>query len=241
MNYLFPGFFFIFLFLGNTQAQQHQWEVGIGLRPSTLEENPFSIIAKKNMWKGIAFRFGVGGLFKRGNELVFEKYPYLPASTPEEYNSRFPNGAGYEYEQVNTKFSLSSFLGVQYGKRKGNLYFYGATDLSFSYQWLEEAVDEVRFNPTRTEEETYLFVTEGFERVDKFSIHQSIGIQYFVLSNVSVSLEGGGFYSYNFVNTDRRSFITDQGWSGAPSTNQNEQTYEFGFSLLNILSINYHF
>lgn len=232
-----------------TFSQNSQWEFGVGLRPLTLKEEPYSLILKRHLSRHTALRFGASVIFTKQNE----KYAndVLFADTP--YMFR------YDYELIDRKFFGTAFIGFQYGKRKNNFYWYGATDFSFKYK-----IDGKRFpnedyitwggdiTPILRPGELIEWTNFDDIKTISYGVRQSFGFQYFVNQSVSVSLEASIFYEINSVKrtnfygyvcrpVDIPPSIPAICYSGGEGLKYYNDTYLLGISPLTFLSFNYHF
>jgi hypothetical protein len=239
----------VFLIFNTTlsYSQNSQWEFGVGLRPLTLKEEPYSLILKRHLSRHTALRFGASVIFTKQNEKYANDVPF--ADTPYVFR--------YNYELVDRKFFGTAFIGFQYGKRKNNLYWYGATDFSFKYK-----IDGKYF----PKEEFYvsdrspilpsggLVVWADFDdtKTINYGVRQSFGLQYFINQNVSVSIESSVFYEIN--STKRKNYqhyfcrtsdvpitIPSICYSGGERLSTDDDTFFMGISPLTFLSFNYHF
>jgi hypothetical protein len=233
-------------------SQNSQWEFGVGLRPLTLKDEPYSLILKRHLSRHTALRFGASVIFTKQNERYADDVHF--ADTP--YMFR------YDYELIDRKFFGTAFIGFQYGKRKNNFYWYGATDFSFKYK-----IDGKRFpnedyiiwgSDSRAPQPILrlgeLIEWTNFDDVKTISygIRQSFGFQYFVNQSVSVSLEASIFYEINSVKrtnflgyvfrpVDIPLSIPAIGYGAGEGLSYRYDTYLLGISPLTFLSFNYHF
>jgi hypothetical protein len=231
-------------------SQNSQWEFGVGLRPLTLKEEPYSLILKRHLSRNTAIRFGASVIFIKQNERYAKYFSFADTG----YMFR------YDYELIDRKFFGTAFIGFQYGKRKNNFYWYGATDFSFKYK-----IDGKRFSNedyiVPSDEKIsprvppgQLIVWADFDDIKKitYGIRQSFGLQYFVNQSVSVSLEASVFYEVNTIN--RQNYYAHVfrpvdippttpafGYGGGKGFLFNYDTYLLSVSPLTFLSFNYHF
>jgi hypothetical protein len=224
-------------------SQNSKWEFGVGLRPLTLKEEPYSLMVKRFLSRGVAVRFGFGALYSE-KESHHSDYHYN--SFVEDYIFN------YEYTQIDKNLYTSAFLGIQYGKRKNNFYWYGATDFSFRYTAeIASSPNGITVKYQNLQPGDYLKIPNQLQ--DKNSvigIRQNIGIQYYFNTNVSVSLEGGIYFEQKLLKR-----LQCSGYSGRPVLFDRfvfayncpdglEESYQFnqlGISPLSMLTFYYHF
>jgi hypothetical protein len=246
--FTFKGIYaFVFLISTTTLtfSQNSQWEFGVGLRPLTLKEEPYSLILKRHLSRHTALRFGASVIFTKQNEKYAFETPF--ADTPYVFR--------YNYELVDRKFFGTAFIGFQYGKRKNNLYWYGATDFSFKYKidgkYFPEGNASVQlYSATFPTSELIIWSNTTDLKTINYGIRQSFGLQYFINQSISISLEAGIFYEINqstgenYVRYGYRSIdrpIYEQPIIGSNISWIKDDTYLLGFSPLTFLSFNYHF
>ena len=195
--YLFKGIYLTFLLMFITTfsfSQNNNWEIGISLRPLTLKEDPYSFIVKKFISRNNALRFGASFMYKQKNDYSEYIHPY---------NIQDSFDYKHFYMRTDKELNATCFVGIQYGKRKNNFYWYGASDFSFRYT--ANVTDIPSFSaggigPKGIRPGDF-FTVAAFDNEKMFGlgIHQSIGIQYFINNNVSVAIEGGLFFERYYL------------------------------------------
>lgn len=236
---------FSLLYLAPTLcAQNERWELGVGLSPLSLQEEPLSLLLKYH-WSDVwALRVGLGGNYtERSEDHSYLHHPYSDTM----YN------LSYEYLQVDKKLNARLFLGLQYGKKKADFYWYGATDLYIRYKNEKTELPEGIFYPGRLVlplGEVLVTFQGADRRTLGFGIRQSAGFQYFINRFVSLSVEGGIFYEWLKVRKDgfgrfvSRSEIPDGSGGGIGSyiyPTVYDENYGLGVSPVTFLIFNYHF
>ena len=242
--YLFKGIYLTFLLMFITTfsfSQNNNWEIGIGLRPLTLKEYPYSIIVKKYLSSRSALRLGISAVYNQKDE----RHTYTRGANTDDYY------VDYEYDRVDKNLYTSSFIGIQYGKRKNDFYCYAATDFSFNYK-LEKGnlPNGILYRSHKLSLGEYI-ETARFSKKNKFEygLKQSVGIQYVISPSFSVSLESGIYYQVNRTKRKDYSYslyrseipLDVVGVISASETPVKELSHQLGFSILSFLIFNYHF
>lgn len=184
---------FCFLFTSTLFSQDNKWEIGVGLRPLTFNEDPYSFIAKKFLSRNTALRFGASFIYKQKNDYTEYIHPYV------EDSFRY----GHYYMQTDKNLNATSFIGFQYGKKKNGFYWYFATD--FSLRYTQKRTDIPVFNAGGYEGKGIkpgdFFTIASFsnEKIFGLSFNQNIGIQYFINSKISIAIEGGLFWERYYL------------------------------------------
>ena len=231
-------------------AQYGKWEVGVGLRPLNLKDEPYNFILKKHLSSRIALRFGAGVIY---NEKSSAHYFFRTYFYPDTIHR-----LAYEYNQVNKNLYASSFLGIQYGQkfdgsfaRKHSFYFYGATDFIFKYEMEKAEIPYLSFfliQPVLKPSEYYVVANLGQTKALSLGVRQSIGFQFFLSNSISLSIEGSfQYFATSLRKNENYSWIqhinNDQpGAIGftilAP---RKDHVYQFNMSPLTFLTISHHF
>jgi hypothetical protein len=234
---------FCMLFTSTLFSQDHNWEIGVGLRPLTWNEDPYSFIAKKYLSRNTALRFGASFLYKQKDDYTEYIHPYPEDSFS--YRSF--------YTRTDKKLNASAFIGFQYGKKKNTFYWYGATDFSARFNKNTPIVNGIYgdfrpfINGIRPGD---LFIYGPFfkDKILGVGIRQNFGIQYFINTNISVSIEGGAcFERYylrrsGFMQYTMASLKSDALHTGVQFYQPKELwQYDFHVSLLSFLIFFYHF
>ncbi len=184
------GILFLLCFTSALFAQDRNWEIGIGVRPLHLKEDPYSFIAKKFLSRNTALRFGASFYYNQKNNYVEYIHPYTNQDI-----------FGYQhfYTQTDKKLNATCFLGFQYGKRNNRFYSYGATDVSLRYKMVDTDIPSFSFN-VASQSPGYINIKPGDfftvasfskDKVIGFTVHQSFGIQFSINTTMSLALEGG--------------------------------------------------
>ena len=227
------------------QYRADKWEVGVSVIPFTADDEPYMFIGKRYLKENNAFRIGIGGRYEFDREDVEE---LISTELGPSYQ------LSYQYEQETNNLKLAGFIGFQYGKRKNDLDFYGATDFTFMYEWDKIDLPEgVRYNTFDIPiGEYYLIAPLYTNKVMSFGFRQSFGLQYSITKSVSISLEGGvgvqvkrynrQEFTYSIASFNR---ITEPEYSPSFGYSIKAPKVDWAQSLLikpvSILSINYHF
>ncbi len=177
---LFPLFFASALF-----AQDRNWEIGIGVRPLQLKEDPYSFVAKKYLLRSTALRFGASFYYNQKNNYVEYIHPYTEDIFIYEHF----------YTQTDKKLNATCFLGFQYGKRNNRFYSYGATDVSLRYKATNTDIPvfSAGSHSGKSIRPNDFFTVASFsnDKVIGFTVHQSFGLQFSINANMSLAVEGG--------------------------------------------------
>lgn len=236
------AFIFLLHFTSSLYGQNEKWELGIGFSPLNLQETPASLLLRYHWSDRFALRVGLAGGYTEKSEDHSYSHPYSDTA----YHF------AYQYLQVDKKWNAKFLLGLQYGKRKSDLFWYGATDLYFRFKEEKPDFPEGFLYPGR------LFIPPGevqitFVGADKSTIglgvRQSVGVQYFINRFVSLSLEGGVFYEWLKVKRNVFGHYASRGelpddvpgigrYVKAPIMDEN---YSLGISPITFLIFNYHF
>jgi hypothetical protein len=235
---------FVITFTVSSFAQIGKWEVGVGLRPLNLKDEPYNFILKKYLSSRIALRFGAGVLYNEKSSAHHYFHLYLDSIHVFEY----------EYKQIDKNLYSSSFLGIQYGQKfdgsfakKNSFFLYGTTDFIFKYQMEKtELPDGVHFSDQRLKQNDFFLVANyGQTRGLTFGIRQGIGFQFFLSNTFSLSIEGSFQYttsklttSENYIAIGRPDYII-VGFANVPP--RKDQVYQFNMSPLTFLTLSHHF
>ena len=242
---LFKGIYMTFLLIFITTfsfSQNNNWEIGIGLRPLTLKEEPYSFIVKKFISRNNAIRIGASIIYKQKDEKIDYYHPY-----------ENPFHLEYNYTRIDKNLNTSFFIGLQYGKRKNSFYWYCATDLLLKYR--TEFVDVPSIsnrNGNIRPGDFFNVISYSKNKIFGFGLEQTIGVQYFINSDISISIEGGLNFRRNlsrrydytiYFSRDSKDDPTIIGSSiGFISTPLKERwSYELNASPLTSLIFIYHF
>ena len=236
------AFILLLYFTSSLYGQNEKWELGVGLSPLNLRETPVSLLLRYNWSDRFALRVGLAGSYTETSEDYSYSHPYTDTAY------RF----AYQYLQVDKKWNASFLLGLQYGKRKSDFFWYGATDLYFRFS--EENLDApggvLYPGYTRLPRgEIHIAFFGGNKSTIGVGVRQSVGVQYFINRFVSLSIEGGVFYEWLRVTSTFISYFSGQrdlpediffggSFRGPPEINEN---YALGVSPITFLIFNYHF
>jgi hypothetical protein len=172
-------------------SQNSKWEFGVGLRPLTLKEEPYSLMVKRFLSRGVAVRFGVCALYSEKETKQIDRSFF--SSNPD-YLFRF------EYSKIDRNLYTTAFLGLQYGKKNNNFYWYGATDLSLKYKSeIADLTEDTKLQQRNLNSGDYFSFENSHSKTTVFGIRQSFGIQYYINSTISVALEGGAYFERLFL------------------------------------------
>jgi hypothetical protein len=236
---------FLMYITASTFSQSSKWEFGIGLRPLTMKEEPYSFIFKRVISRSIALRMGVSFKYGQNSQNIF-------------YSSTNPtNRLIYDYIEINKNMYANGFLGFQYSiklKKFENLYIYGATDIQLGFKTENSNIggdglihygDVVKLLPNQYVETGYL----RNHKTTKLGLRQSIGVIFFINSSFSISIEGGMLYEYRRLvkDGDVTFIIGSDGLNPNPIIGSirdflhKDWNYTLLSSPLTLLSFNYHF
>jgi len=245
--------YFLLISLFTSSAQQGNWEIGIGLRPLNLRDEPYSLNAKWHFTNRFALRLGLGVLYNEHDEFVSYLHPYYVI---DDTTHKF----AYEYTKVEKNFYANFFVGVQYlGTKIKNLGkphdldWYVMSDFFLKYRREEIDLPEGIYYPGYTIlRRGELFTTAVFGTNKDFiiGIRQGIGIQYWVNRSLTITLEGGGHYAKVFSSAQKNTFETGRteppyedgtSFGSARYAIQKSKDYQWGINPVMFLSFNYHF
>ena len=227
-----------------TQAQQSNWEIGIGLRPLNLKDEPYTIMLKKHISPRVGIRFGLSAMYNSSSEHFRYIHPY--------YDTLY--SFFIKYTLVDTKLYTSTWFGLQYqiGRKNSNsrLFWYGASDAFLKYRWeyphLQKGVDYI--NSTLRPGDYIVATTYDQRKTLAVGFRQSFGVQYFLNSSFSIATEAGFYYETSFTKTTNFLFgaldspsIGGLGFIAGGSSPRNDRDFQLGFSPLMQFSFNYHF
>lgn len=237
----------LIFFTASAFSQSNKWEFGVGLRPLTMKEDPYSFILKKYLSNKVAFRLGASFIYNKNSQNIY-------------YQSVNPTySLSYHYIRINKNMYINSFVGLQYGKKLKKLtsiFLYGATDILGSYTTENGYLGGDGFVHYGNTVKVKLLPNQIIEtaffpslKTIKFSIRQSIGIQYFITSSYSISIEGGVFYEFKKVikDGDITFLIGSDGINPNPYIGGSRDfpnkywDYSLSISPLSVLAFNYHF
>ena len=229
---------FLIVFTPFLFSQNSNHEIGIGLRPLTIKEEPYNFTYKKYISNKVALRTGIGFVFHQDKQDIFYIHP-----------NAIDIRLMYEYGQINKYLSANCFVGVQYGKKIRNTFLYLASDLVFGY-----GIDKIELPNGIKYTETQLLPNQYFlntvlkdNKTFTLGFRQSIGIQYFITPAFSLLLEGGITYNFQKLMLSGGSYFTR---SDSAAKSYVGYTYEldrsiwnyiFSVSPLTFLSLNHHF
>lgn len=251
--YLFKGIYTAFLLMFITTisfSQNSKWEFGVGLRPLTLKDDPYSIIFKREISRNNKLRLGFSFLYAQGDEKYNydRRYVYLDTM----YSLK------YKYTLIDKNLQANCFVGVQYGKHKNNFFWGGATDILLGFHKFGKSMSDgsLIYEKQRPKPGEYITIAHYTDNaVFSYGVRQSLVFQYEFSQRISISFEASVFYNIN----NNTLFEYDWGlvkaekvlppdtsiesfWSGVTSNIPTKVTsYNLGFSPLSLLSFNYHF
>lgn len=238
---------FCFLFTSILFSQDNKWEIGVGLRPLTFNEDPYSFIAKKFLSRNTALRFGASFIYKQKNDYTEYIHPYVEDSFS--YKSSFT--------RIDKKLSATAFIGLQYGKKKNGFYWYGATDLSIGYNQNTPVINGIihDFRPLINgirPGDSFIYGPFFKNNILELGIRQNIGIQYFINSRISISIEGGCVFKRYYSRRNGFMFFITTVFDNKTNTysmpsgvqyypSKAVWQYDFNVSPLSFIILNYHF
>lgn len=241
------AYYILFLLISNpftAQAQQSKWELGIGLRPLDLEDEPYTIMLKKHISPRVGLRFGFSGMYKSSSEHFFYIHPY--------YNSLY--SFSYEYTLIEHKIHASTWVGLQYqiGRKNSNskFFWYGASDVFFKYRLEYPYVPKgVRYLNFDLRPGDYVVALDADQRRTLgVGFRQSCGVRYFLNGSFSVSTEASFYYEISHTKKVnllfagiRNESIGGTGFIGGLSAPMYDKDFRLGFSPVMQVSFNYHF
>jgi hypothetical protein len=235
--------YFLLITLFTSSAQQGNWEIGIGLRPLNLKDEPYTIILKKHLSSKIGLRFGLSGMYSSSSEHFEYTHPYFDTI----------HSFSYRYTLIDTKMYLSTSLGIQYriGKRNPNsrFFWYGASDAYVKYHLEKPDVPDGVYFPIVMMRLGDYIVAADYDQRKTLAVggRQGLGLQYFINTIFSVSLEGGFFYQASFSKVNHFLFAglhnetVGNGIIAGPGTMREYEDFQLGFSPVMQLAFNYHF
>jgi hypothetical protein len=244
MKGIYMAIFLIF-FTATCYAQKGNWELGVGIRPSTLKENPYSLMLKKYMSDKTAIRLGMSTIYDAKNKEISFGYSFLDSLN---------HSYSYNYVKKDKNFFANVFIGFQYGKKIKSTYFYGATDFSTAYKWEKSDPFPIPYNSKplnmRPEQQVQIATIKN-NKTWEFGIRQSFGFNCYITSTVSLSIEGGFVFNLNRANNFEQclSYSTfdqnglDRFSYGGSCTTDKIITWnrEFNVSPLSLIILNYQF
>jgi hypothetical protein len=225
-------------------SQNSKWEFGVGLRPFQMENEPYNLILKYQLSNYFALRTGICFLYSQKNDSVIFREPRF--APPESFY--------YSYNRTDTKTVFVGSLGMQYGKKGKDFFWYGATDFIFRYRKDKPNSSWRTVGSTGNVNEPlgpYFDYIFNEDRILGYGIRQSFGIQYFINRYISVSIEAGAYYEkYDLLRLKTVNF-TGIWYDKQQQLGMTigEQAYEpqylslhdFTVSPLSMLSLFYHF
>lgn len=236
--------YFLLISLFTSIAQQSNWEIGIGLRPLNLKDEPYTIMLKKHISPRVGLRFGLSGMYNSSSQHFTYIHPYYDTI----------HSFYYKYTLVDTKLYASTWLGIQYqiGQKNSNsrLFWYGASDGFVKYRLEHPDIpDGVHFLNRKLRLGDYILVTTYDQRrTFALGFRQSLGVRYFLNSSFSVATEAGAYYETSFTKTTNFLFaglhaesIGGDGVIAGAYAPRNYQDFQLGFSPVMQVSFNYHF
>ena len=175
---------------GNIDADFfHKWELGINLNILTLKDDPYSIVLKKHLSKNVALRLGLSLIYNTEEQNHFYNHPYGDTI----------HFLIYSYKSRDKNLTINSFVGVQYGIRKKNWYWYMATDALFKYG-REKSEMPSGLHIGLANLAPYQFFRAGHlgdTKIIGFGLKQSLGLQYFIVKSFSVGAEASFLFEAN--------------------------------------------
>ena len=250
---VFKGIYIVLLLIFITTfsfSQNSKWEFGVGLRPLTLKDDPYSIIFKKEISRNNKLRLGFSFLYAEGDEKYNYDRRYVHPDTL--------YGLKYNYTLIDKNLQANCFVGVQYGKHKNNFFWGGATDILLGYHKFGKSMkdESLFYERQRPKPGEYITIAHYTDNsVFSYGIRQSLIVQYEFSQRISISFEASVFYKINcntffeydwglvvFENLPPPYTSLKTGWGGATGTIPTKATtYNLGFSPISLLSFNYHF
>ncbi len=231
---------FTFLMTVSLLSQNSKkWEIGIGLHPLTLKETPYSFIAKKYISRSVSLRMGLSVIYNQDTKSILYNSPNLK------------NRLYYDYLQLNKNMYVQCFAGFQYGKKVKSIYLYSATDIFGGYRMEKSIIpnginyyNDYQLVPNQFIETAFL----PNRKILRYGVAQNLGIQYFINSNYSISVEGGVIYERHRLRSNDNKFAiqSDENASisysyGFLEDKSNFWNYSIKLSPLTFLTINYLF
>jgi hypothetical protein len=234
---------FLMIIIFTSSAQESNWEIGIGLRPLNLKDEPYTIMLKKHISPRVGLRFGFSGMHSSNSEHFEYTHPYFDTI----------HSFSYRYTLIETRMYLSTSVGVQYrvGKRNPNSRFfgYGASDAYVKYHLEKPDIPNGVYFPIIMMRPGDYIVAADYDQRKTLVVggRQSVGFQYFLNNTFSVSVEGGFFYEASFSKVNHFLFAglydetIENGIIAGPGTLRKYKDFQLGFSPVMQLSFNYHF
>ncbi len=233
----------VIIFTVSSFAQYGKWEIGVGLRPLNLKDEPYNFILKKHLSSRIALRFGAGVLYNEKSSAHYYFRPYADSI----------HVFIYDYKKIDKNLYASSFLGIQYGQKfdgsfaqKNSFYFYGATDFILKYQMEKSEIPIVHYQAQKLKpNEFFIVATFGQSRGLALGIRQSIGFQFFLSNTISLSIEGSFQYTASRITTNEYYYSAEQidfftsGYTILVP--RKDYVYQFNMSPLTFLTLSHHF
>lgn len=239
--------YFLLITIFTSNAQQRNWELGIGLRPMNLEDDPYSLILKQHVTPHFAWRLGVGGGYSEKSRFVEYWYSYLDPA----YHFT------YEYTRVDKKFYVGSFLGVQYlgfkhmdVSKQSFFDWYLLSDLTIKYHMQKtELPNGIFYNRLSLQEGDRFFIVELDNKKEMIlGIRQGLGIKYTLSRNTTVNIEAGAHYEWVSAKVNKNDFHVFREWneennsiSSTIYAVRKTRNYRWGFSPVTLISLHHRF
>lgn len=238
---------FLMIIIFTSSAQESNWEIGIGLRPLNLEDDPYSLILKRHFTPHFALRFGLGGGYREKSSFVEYLHPYV--DTIHQFT--------YQYTRVDKNFYISSFLGIQYfgsthlnTSKQSFFDWYLFSDLMLSYKMQKAEIPDGIFylKPLLRPGDDFFIVDLDNRKEMIVGIRQGIGIKYILDRNTIIGIEAGANYELANANVNKMDFHASREGveeSFTSSTTiyalQKARNYRWGFSPVTLISVHHSF
>ena len=251
MTWQYAVFYFVLSIITTIPsfAQDSKWEIGIGLRPLNLQDDPYTIIVKRHLSPRVGLRLGLSSIFEEKDKYIEYIHPYHDDI----------HTFSYEYTRVEKKLYANSFLGIQYNLSKhvtqmkqNHIYCYALSDFSFKYQLERVDIPKGIYHPRSNLQPGDVFLTAVYGNTKTFilGLRQGLGIYYYLNSSISLALEGSIYYeiitSTEYKNTFEYSRSAPpledrQAFGSTKYLPKRINNYRWGFSPLTFLSIHHKF
>lgn len=191
-------FCFIICFIFISTAQNKGWEIGVGIRPTTLQDDPYTIFIKRHFENRFTLRTGFSLSYISKKEQKYYFYPDYVVDTFYRY--------GHNITQKENNVNASLMLGVEYnilirrrGKIFNNLYSYGETGYRYNYK--VKPFPFVVFDPNIKIRPGDIMSTSDFGKwkMGNRVFRVGLGLKSILIGNLSFNVESS--LEYTLINT----------------------------------------